>query len=86
MLAPTDELRAYTGLKQPAAIVRALARLGAPARVNAVGLPAVPAEWWARYKAGSITPPAPPITTPAANDEPNTLRLDRLPRGRRRRA
>ena len=49
---------------------------------NIKGLPAVPLEWWQRYKAG-LTPK--PALTTAANDEPgHTLRLDRLPQGRRR--
>lgn len=82
MLAPVTELHEYTGCTQAAAVVRRLQALGAPATRNAQGLPAVPLEWWQRYKAGLTPKPAP---TTAANDEPgHTLRLDRLPQGRRR--
>lgn len=82
MLAPLAELQQFTGCTRASAIIRRLAALGAPAYKNAQGVPAVPNDWWQAFKAGHAPKPAP---TTAANDEPgHTLRLDRLPQGRRR--
>lgn len=69
MLAPVAELSEYTGVTQGAAIVRRMIKLGAPATLNAARVPAVPAEWWERFKAGQIAAAA----TPASNDAPAAL-------------
>ncbi|MGL4233759.1 MAG: hypothetical protein ACRCWJ_20495 [Casimicrobium sp.] len=85
MRAPVEELQAFTGYTQAAAIVRRLRELGAPAIIDKNRQPAVPDAWWQSFQRGDKPLSSRELTqSVAANDSENQLNLAALPSKARR--
>jgi hypothetical protein len=73
LLLTDDELRDLTGLTRPAAVVRRMKALGAPAYLNAAGRVVVPRLWFENW----CKPTAEP-----GNEEEYDVRSEHLPGGK----